>query len=176
MAPRGRPAGQVLEHRRRQEEPEAVAERAGDQEEERGRRPGRSPEPILQQLIGGEDLPAEIGRQEDGGDHDPPEDVAESQLQEREIAPVGHAGDAQEGRRAGLGRDDRDHDRPGGDVALAQEISLQPLRSRAQPGPEQGATGDVDRDHGQVDRVHDVQPTPGIWGNSRSEAGGSTMS
>ena len=35
-----------------------------------------------------------------------------------------------------------------------EEIPLQPLRSRAQPGPERSAAGDVDRDHGEVDGIH----------------------
>ena len=150
----GPPAGEVLEHRRREEEPEAVAERAGHEEEERRRRPGRPAEPILQQLIGGEDLPAEVGRQEDRGDDDPPEQIPEGQLQEPEITAVGHAGDAQERDDARLGRHDRDHHGPGRDVALAQEIALQPLRPRAQPGPQRGAPGDVDGDHGEVDGIH----------------------
>ena len=104
-----------------------------------------------------------------------PTQIPEGQLQEREVAVVGHARDAQEGRRAGLGRDDRDHHGPGRDVALAQEIPLQALRPRAQPGPQRGTSGDIDGDHGQVDGIHSGGVSAGSRGNSRSKAGSRTV-
>src|SRR5262249_21175257 len=101
-------------------------------------------EPFLEELVGREDLPAEVGGKEDGGDQQPSEHVAEHELQERPVAAVGVAGRADERQGARLRGHDAGGDRPPGDGAPGEEVVLH----RAAPPPEPGAEGSDARDVG----------------------------
>ena len=89
-------------------------------------------EAVVEELVDGVDLAFEVGGHEDERDDDAAQDVAEGELEVGEVALVGDAWDAEEGGGAGLGGDDRDHDGPGGDVALAQEVALEALGGGAE--------------------------------------------
>jgi len=54
----------------------------------------------------------EIAGEEQRRDADPAHQVAEGELQERQVSPGGDAGDRDDGEGARLGGDDRQHDRP----------------------------------------------------------------
>ena len=51
-------------------------------------------EATFNELVGGEEIAAEILRDEDEADYDPADEVTHDKLQEGEIAFVGEAGDA----------------------------------------------------------------------------------
>ena len=99
-----------------------VAERAVEEEDRGGHRAHGAAEALLQQLVGRVDLAAEVGGDEEDGDEQPPDDVADHELEERPVAAVGGAGGADEGERARLGGDDAGGDGPPRHAARGQEV------------------------------------------------------
>jgi hypothetical protein len=136
------------------EQAEPVGERPRDQEERRREPLHGRPEPIPQQLVHRDDLAAEVRRDEERAHREAADHVAHDELQEGEVGRVGVAGDADEGDGAGLGRDDRAHDRPPRQRAAAHEVIPQVAVRLREPRAEQDDADQVDREDGEVDRVH----------------------
>ena len=76
-APRQRQAGELLEHERREEQPQAVAEVSGDEKEQRRRPLHEWAEPIAEHLVGRVEFATEVERQQEADDRQPAEHVAE---------------------------------------------------------------------------------------------------
>ena len=151
-------------------QPYAVAERAVEQEDRGRDRAHGAAEPLLQQLVGREDLAAEVGGDEEDGDEQPPDDVAEHELEERPIPAVGGAGRADERERARLGGDDAGGDGPPGHAARGQEVVAHGAAPAAQPGAERGDGHDVsdEDDQRRQGQLHDGgQPPRGRWATIR---------
>ena len=60
-------------------------------------------ETLVDELVGGEHLAAKVLRQEERGNDDASQHVAENDLQETHISGEGYAGDRDDGEGAGLG-------------------------------------------------------------------------
>ena len=82
----------------------------------------RESEAAFEQGVRGDEVALEIPRQERERDDDAAEDVAGRDLEKREVAEVGEAGDADEGEGARLRGDDRDEDGPPGDGVVGDEV------------------------------------------------------
>ena len=107
----------MLQHDRTEKQPEPIAESASDDKQQtRGTLHSASKVPV-EDFVGREQLAGKVPRQQFRS-HDPAtEDVTKRQLQESQIAGVGHTGHAQESDRAGLSRDDRTQHSPPRHVA-----------------------------------------------------------
>ncbi len=106
------PVGDEGNDDRRGKDAHAVGQGPGEEEDARGGTPGERPEATLQALVGRVLGALEISRQEQPRDADASDEVAEGELQEREIAARGEAWDRDHRQRRRLRRDDREHDGP----------------------------------------------------------------
>ena len=108
---------------------------AGEQKEAGGDFVERVAEAAVDELVGGEHLALEVVGQEESGDDDAAEHVADDDLEEAEVAGEGEAGRADDGERGGFGGDDGERDGPPGDGAVGQEVAAEggscPLPCRA---------------------------------------------
>ena len=82
----------------------------------------RGAEGVGEELVGRVDLALEVVRDEDDGQEDAGDDVADDHLEEGDVAAVGHGRHADDGQGAGLGGDDGQADAPPGDVLAAEEV------------------------------------------------------
>ena len=80
-APGERPARELLEHERREEQPQPVAEVARYEKQQRRRPLHERPEPVAEYFVGGIELAAEVEGQQEPDDREPAEHVAQRQLQ-----------------------------------------------------------------------------------------------
>ena len=125
---------------RRGEDPDAIGQRAGHEEHGGRRAPRRGPEAALEPLVGGVLGALEVAREQQGGDADPSHQIPERDLEKREVAARGDPrdGDHRDGGR--FRRDHRQHQRPPGQAAVAQEVvagvALPP--GEHQPGHQHG--------------------------------------
>ena len=122
------------DHQRDGEDPHTFGERARHQEDGGRQLADALAEAPPHQFVGGEHLAAEIMRQQQYGDHDAGEQVAEDHLEEAQVAGEGEGGGADDGQGAGFGGDDGEADGPPGGRAAAQEVVAQsrwPWRNRA---------------------------------------------
>ena len=69
--------------------------------------------------------PLEVARQEERGDDDAAEHVADDDLEEAEVAGEGQAGDGDDGEGGGFGGDDGERDGPPGNGVVGEEVALQ---------------------------------------------------
>ena len=86
--PRHRHLRDHRDHERRRKQPDAVGKCARHHEDHRGNVLHRGTEAAVQELVGGEQLTAEIRRDEERAHEQPPHDVAGGQLQERHVAGI----------------------------------------------------------------------------------------
>ena len=142
------------EDQRRGKQTEAVRERTGHEEQPGRQLLDRSAKSPLEQLIDGQHLAAEVRRHEDHAHNDPADDVPHRQLQEGVVGSKGVAGHADERHGARLGRDDRRHDHPPGQIAAADEVVLEVCLPSGEPGAQEDRAGEVRGDDGQVQRRH----------------------
>src|SRR5262249_48618238 len=105
------------------------------------------------QLICGVEIAAEIVRQQHEADDHAPDYVAENHLQECEIGVVGEAWDADDGERAGFGGNDRERNRPPGNVAIGQKVIAQRTLLLAEAQSEQSDAYQVKGDDSEVEAV-----------------------
>jgi hypothetical protein len=150
MAPTN--AGDDADHDRRREQPDAVGERARQQEESRGQLRDARPEPPREQRIRRKQLAAEVGRNEQHAHEYPADDVAQRELEKGHVAGVGGGGDADERQRARLGGDDRAAHRPPRHRSAAQEVVARRALEPREPRAEGGDGGEIQRDDGVVER------------------------
>ena len=87
------------ERDRRGEDPHAIREGAGEEEHAGGGAPRSPTEASLQALVGCVLCAFEVAGQEQGGDADPADEVAEPDLEERQIAAGGDPRDRDHGHR-----------------------------------------------------------------------------
>ena len=80
-------------------------------------------EPPFEQRVGGDELALEVAGEERVRDDDASEDVSGRDLEKREVAQIGQAGNADERERARLGGNDRDEDGPPRDRVVWQRSS-----------------------------------------------------
>ena len=116
------------------------------------------------QFVSGKHFAAKILRQEQSGDHDARQQVAQHQLQKLEVSGKRERGRADHGERAGFSRDDGQRDGPPGRIAAAQEIILQIALALAKMRSEPGDRDQVNRNRGQVQKVHGLQRRGGCAG------------
>ncbi len=126
---------------------------AGDQEQARCKRTKFLSEAALDQLVGRDQVAAEVVRDQQNTDDDAPDQVADDKLQEAEVALVGQAGNADDGERAGLGGHDGERNRPPGNRLLGQEISAEGARLLPESHAKESDPGQIHGDHGHIQRV-----------------------
>ena len=99
--------------------------------------PSAKAEAGLEQSVGRRELSPVVSRQKDRGNQDPPDEIAEGQLQKDQRAEIGNARKAQESERAGLGGHHGEHDRSPGELPVPEKVvgptGLPPTEPRA-PG------------------------------------------
>ena len=110
-------------------------------------------EALSDELIGRHELAFKVARQEEHANDDAAEQVADSDLQEAEVAGVGEARDADDGERAGFGGDDGERDGPPGDIAISEEVGAQRALSVPEAEAEPGDAQQIEDDRGDVDEV-----------------------
>src|SRR6185437_4851401 len=104
-------------------------------------------EPVLQPLVGRVLRSLEVSGEEERRDSDPPDEITETDLEEREVAPRRDAGNGDHGERGRFGRDHRKHQCPPGESPMAEEVvGGVPLAA----GPDQ-----AERDHPRAVRRDD---------------------
>jgi hypothetical protein len=117
----------------------------------------RAAEAPIDELVGGEHLAMKVARQEEHRYDDAADHVAEDHLKEAEVSGEGHARDADDGERAGLGGDDRERDGPPGHAAVGEEVALERLRCGAflfaKAQAEEGNSYQIGDDEDQVEGV-----------------------
>lgn len=91
----------------------------------------------------------EVGGYENGGDQEPAEHVAESQLEEAPVRSEGEAGNAGESENARLGGDDAGGDRPPGDAPFGEEVIVDGLPPPSQIGAEERDGGEIQDEDGE---------------------------
>ena len=79
--------------------------------------------------------------------------VSEHNLQEGEIALIRQPGNADDGQRAGLGRNNRERNRPPGNVAVGQKVVTQRALPLAKAQPEQSDPRQIDCDDRKIKTV-----------------------
>ncbi len=140
---------------RKGEDSNSFGEGAQDQKRSGGEAADPFAEAAAHEFVSGEDLAAEIEGQEDGGDDDAGEQVAENQLEEAEVAGEGKRRGADDSERAGLGRDDREGDRPPGSRIAAEEIIAEAALALPEARSKPCDAGKVGGDHRPIDGVHE---------------------
>ena len=90
----------------------------------------------------------------------PADDVAERELEEREVAGVRRRRHTDERQRARLGRDDREADRPPGRGPVRQEIVARRLLEPREPRAEERDRDEVRRDDEVVGGRQDHYEVP----------------
>ena len=142
------------EHEPGRHQPQAVGEVPGGQEDGRREAAHAGPEAFREDLVGGEVLAPEVAREQEHGDDRPPREVAEDELQEREIGPEREPRDADEGRGARLGRDDRGHHHaPRRAPARREVVADRRLAAREEEAQPEGARRVHDDDR-EVEQAH----------------------
>src|SRR5262249_10222187 len=109
----------------------AFCSSAGNEEEAGGCFMKHSAQALIDELVGGWQPTLEVAGQEECGHHDTADHVADDDLKKTEVAGEGDARDADDGERAGLGRDDGEGDGPPGDAAVGKKVALERLRCSA---------------------------------------------
>ena len=170
---RVRPARDDREGDRGREQADRIGQQARDHEDPGRVAPRTAAESGLEEGVGGRQLAAVVGGDEDPGHHRAPRQVAERQLQEGEGAEVGDPGDGKEGERAGLGRDHREHDRPPGEVAAAEEVVGPALVGAPEPCTPRGYAQHIEQHYRRVNDTEGHRGPPGA--SSRSDAGVSVI-
>src|SRR5258708_3002433 len=92
-------------------------------------------------------------RQQHKADYYAAHHVSHDDLQEREIRIVGQPGNADDGQRAGLGRDNREGDRPPWNVPPREKVVAQGMLLLAEAQAEQGDPRQVQSDDREVEMV-----------------------
>ena len=165
---RDRDLGDHRDDQRGREQPDAVGERSGDHEDDRGDVLDLGTEPPQQQFVRREQLAAEVRRQEQHADEHASDHVAERELKERHVAGVGAGRHADEAERAGFRGDDREADRPPRHRSAGQEVIDGGLLESCEPGAEGGDGEQVRGDDCVVDPGEDhawaseVAGSPGL--------------
>ncbi len=146
---------QQLDGDRGGEQPDALGEEPGEDEGDRGQPLEFQPESGPQVLVGADEAAPLVQGDEDGGDDDAADDVAEGQFDVAEaLSAVGAAGHADDGEHAGLGGDHGERHRPPRHAALADEVVLRRRLPAGQAQSDHGDRHQVDDDHHEVELAH----------------------
>ena len=138
------------------ENPYALGQGARHQENQRGQFAHALAEPAPHQLVRREHLAAEVVRQQQHGNHDAGQQVAEDDLQESQVAGEGQGRRAHDGQGAGFGGDDGKADGPPGGGSATQEVVAQALSPAAEARAEPGDGHQVEQDHPEIEVAHAV--------------------
>ena len=128
----------------------------GSQHEEggSGELPDFLAEASLHQLVGCVHFTAEVVWKEKNGDNDAPQQVAEDQLQEAEVAYKGERGSADNGQGTGLCGHDREGDSPPGRSTASQEIVFERFLGLPELRSEPSDEKQIGSDHRQIREAH----------------------
>ena len=148
------PAGHQRERDGAGEDPDGVAQEAGDQEDERGEPPGADAEARLEPGVGGLLLAPEVAGEEPARHADAADEVAEGELEKRQVAAGADARDGDDRERRGLGGDDGEQDGPGRQVARAEEVVGRAALVARDPEADAQREDEVQHDDGEVESVH----------------------
>ena len=108
---------------------------------------------MLQPGVGRLLLAPEVSGEQPGRDADPADQVPEGELEKGEVAPRADARDGDDRERGGLGRDDREQDGPGGEIARAEEVVGRAPLMPGDPQPDTERKDEVQADDDDVERV-----------------------
>jgi hypothetical protein len=166
---RDAPPGDDRERDGAREDAHRVAEEARHEEHDRREPPRLDAEAALEPGVGGLLIAAEVAREEPRRHAEAPDQVAEGELQEAQVAAGADAGDRDDGERARLGRDDRQQDRPRGEVARTEEIVGRARLPPRDPETDAEAQQEVDADDPEIEAG---QGTPGSEGRDEGNREG----
>src|SRR3954451_15661695 len=110
-------------------------------------------ETFLDPFVGGEQLSAEVMRQQYKTDEETSNHVSHDNLQESKIGVISQAGDADDGQRAGLCGNDRERNCPPGDVASGKKVVAQCALALAKAHAEQRDADQVNSNEREIDGV-----------------------
>src|SRR4051812_29442510 len=119
---------------------------ASQQEQSRGERSQSSAEAALDQLVSGIEITAEVVGQEHEADDDSAHEIPEDDLQELQVGVVGESGNTDDGQGAGFSRNDRERDRPPGNIPVGEEVVFQRALTFSELKPKQSYSREVRRD------------------------------
>jgi hypothetical protein len=105
-------------------------------------------------------LAAEIAGKQPQGHADAADQVADRELEEGEVAAGADAGNGDDRERGGLGGDDGEQDRPGGEIPRAEEVVGGAALVAGDPEPYTERKDEVEADD---DDVEAVQTKLGCW-------------
>jgi hypothetical protein len=110
-------------------------------------------ETLADHLVGGKQFSAKISRQKQDTDHNPAQQISENNLQKSPVTREGQAGDADDGKRARLGRHDRERNRPPRKLAIGEEVTFQRTVRAAKPQAKQGDPNEINPNQRQINRA-----------------------
>jgi hypothetical protein len=108
---------------------------------------------VLEAGVGGLLGAAEVPREEPGGDGDPADQIADRELEEGQVPPRADPRRRDDRERRGLGGDDREEDRPGGEAAGAEEVVTGRLLGACCPDADEDVGEEIDDDRREVESV-----------------------
>src|SRR5664279_4864976 len=114
---------------------------------------GARAERIGEKLIGRVDLALEIVRDEDDGQNNAGNDIANDHLEEYDVAAVSHGRHPDDGQGAGFGGDDGQADAPPGDVLAAEKVVAGIVLVFAKPHPEADNPKHIEQDDRPITRT-----------------------
>jgi hypothetical protein len=94
-----------------------------------------------------------VAREQRVGHDDPADDVADDQLEEREVPEIGDPGNADEREGAGFGGNDRKQDGPPGDGLAGDEIVASVLLAASEPDADRGRRRQIGDDDREIESV-----------------------
>ena len=142
---RQRQSDRFFQHDGRQEESQPVCQIASYKKQDGGGLFGARAEPSIEDLVGGEKISTEVVRQQQNDHQNAPDDEAQRQLQEAQVASGGerNSRNAEKCNRAGFCGHDRAEQHPPRHVAPAEQIVGKALLPFADPQPERNNAGQV---------------------------------
>src|SRR5580704_2742230 len=126
---------------------------SGHQKQARRQRSQAAAKAALDQRVGSVEIAAKILRQQNKTDDHASHEISQNDLQEGEIGIVGKAGNADDGERAGFGRNNRKRDRPPGNIAVGQKVIAQSPLTLAEAQAEQSDPHEVKRNDREIEFV-----------------------
>jgi len=120
------------------------------QEETRSQRSQPPAKAAVDEFVSSVEIPAEIMWQQKKTDDNASHNVSNDNLQKCEIGIVGEAGNADDGKSAGLGGNNRKRDRPPWNLAIGQEVIAQSSLTLAKAQAEQSDPHKIERDDREI--------------------------
>ncbi len=137
------------------EHPHTLSQRAQQQKCSGGKFSDALPKAPAHQLISGEHLAAKILRQKQHGDHDPPQQVSQDELQKLKISIERQHRRPDDGERTGFRRNNGERDGPPGRGVSTEKIIFQATLAFAKARPKPGDRKQIGGDSAPVEKTHE---------------------